>query len=97
MVAMTVSVLVDLGLRWFRYHGPTSALLGLSLAAAVIAAMGATYGGTLLVFGYGFNVETAGDHPVWHRSKVDVFSGQPHPVSAVSAVGPDTGNDGTPK
>ena len=31
MVVMTVLVLVDLGLRWFRYHalaGPTSALLG---------------------------------------------------------------------
>ena len=46
MVAMTVVVLVDLGLRWFRYHGlagPTAALLSLSLAAAVIAAVGATY------------------------------------------------------
>ena len=92
MVVMTVLVLVDLGLRWFRYHGlagPTSALLGLSLRAAMFAAVGATYGGTL-VFGYGFNVETAGDHPVWHRSEVDVFPGQPHPVSAVA---PKTGVD----
>jgi uncharacterized membrane protein len=98
MVVMTLLVLVDLGLRWFRYHGltgPTSALLGLSLAAAVMATVGATYGGTL-VFGYGFNVETAGDHPVWHRSEVDVFPGQPHPVSAVSALGPEAG-EGTPR
>ena len=45
------------------------------------------------MFGYGFNVETAGDHPVWHRSEVDVFPGQPHPVSAMSAVGPETGEE----
>jgi uncharacterized membrane protein len=94
MMTMTACVLVDLGLRWFRYHaeaGPTSALLGLSLAAAVIGAVGATYGGTL-VFGYGFNVETSGDHPVWHRSEVDVFPGQPHDVPAAS-IEPDTGGD----
>lgn len=97
MVAMTVLVLVDLGLRWLRYHGlpgPTSALLGLSLAAALLAALGATYGGTL-VFGYGFNVETAGDHPVWHRSEVDVFPGQPHPVTAMSATGSEAGGTTT--
>lgn len=88
MVITTVLVLVDLGLRWFRYHGlpgPTSELLGLSLAAAVVGATGATYGGTL-VFGYGFNVETAGDHPVWHRSEFDVFPGQPHGVPAGSGA-----------
>jgi hypothetical protein len=28
------------------------------------------------VFDYGFNVETAGDSPVWHQSEVDVFPGQ---------------------
>ena len=88
MVVMTALVLVDLGLRWFRYHGlagPTSLLLALSLAAALIAALGATYGGTL-VFGYGFNVETAGDHPVWHPSEIDVFPGQPNPAPAMSSA-----------
>ena len=91
MVVMTVLVLVDLGLRWWRYHaspGPTLVLVVLSLAAAVVAATGATYWGTL-VFGYGFNVETAGDHPVWHRSEVDVFPGQSQPVAAGSAAEPD--------
>jgi uncharacterized membrane protein len=86
MVLTTVLVVVDLGLRWFRYHslpGPTPALLGLSLAAALVVATGATYGGTL-VFGYGFNVETAGDHPVWHRSERDVFPGQPNALPAES-------------
>jgi len=88
MVAMTVLVLIDLGLRWFHWHalpGPTSALLGLSLAVALVGAIGATYGGTL-VFAYGFNVETAGDHPVWHRSETDVFPGQPHPVPVESTT-----------
>ena len=33
-----------------------------------------SFGGAL-VFEYGFNVETAGDHPVWHRSETDVFPG----------------------
>lgn len=88
MVVMTVVVLVDLGLRWFRYHGlpgPTPLLLALSLAAAAVAGIGATYGGTL-VFGYGFNVETAGDHPAWHQSEVDVFPGDHQPVPAPSGV-----------
>jgi uncharacterized membrane protein len=78
MVTVTVIVLVDLGLRWFRYHDlthPPVAILVLSLVAAVLVAFGATYGGTL-VFDYGFNVETAGDHPVWHPSETDVFPGQ---------------------
>ena len=34
-------------------------------------------GGTL-AFDYGFNVETAGDHPVWHPSEKDVFPGDVH-------------------
>ena len=29
-----------------------------------------------IVFEYGFNVETAGDHPVWHQSEQDVLPGQ---------------------
>lgn len=65
MVVTTVLVLVDLDLRWFRYHGlagPTSTLLGPSLAAALIGTTGAAYGATL-VFGYGFNVETSGTVP----------------------------------
>lgn len=77
MVCVTVIVLTDLGLRWLRYHPasqPPSAVLGLSLAAAVLVAVGSTYGGSL-VFAYGFNVETAGDHPVWHRSEIDVLPG----------------------
>lgn len=75
MVGMTLLVLTDLGLRWLRYHSaaqPPAAILGLSLAAASVVAVGATYGGSL-VFAYGFNVETAGDDPVWHGSEADVL------------------------
>ena len=51
----------------------TSLALHLPLAAA-LTVVGGTLGGSL-AFDYGFNVETAGDHPVWHRSEVDVFPG----------------------
>jgi hypothetical protein len=44
----------------------------LSVLAAARVSLGATYGGSL-VYDYGFNVETAGDHPVWHESEKDVF------------------------
>ena len=33
------------------------------------------FGGSL-VYDYGFNVETAGDHPVWHKSETDVLPGR---------------------
>jgi hypothetical protein len=84
-----VIVLVDIGLRWLRWHDvghSPPAIVGLSVAAAVLTALGATYGGSM-VFDYGFNVETAGDHPVWHRSEVDVFPG--HHASASSGTAAD--------
>ncbi len=87
MICDTVVVFADLGLRWLRYHPalqPPSAVLGLSLAAALLVVLGSTYGGTL-VFGYGFNVETAGDHPVWHRSEADVFPGPHSPATPPAA------------
>ncbi len=40
---------------------------------------GALYGGAL-VYDYGFNVETSGDHPVWHRSEKNLLPAEkPHP------------------
>ena len=47
----------------------------LSVVVALLVSLGATFGGSL-VFEYGFNVETAGDHPVWHKSETDVFAGE---------------------
>ena len=47
----------------------------LSIVVAALVAVGATFGGTM-VFEYGFNVETAGDSPVWHPSETDVMPGE---------------------
>ena len=78
MLTVTALVLADLGLRLNDYNirtHPSPATLVLSILAAALVSLGATYGGTL-VFDYGFNVETAGDHPVWHVSEQDVLPGQ---------------------
>jgi uncharacterized membrane protein len=78
MVVVTVIALVDIVLRLNEYDNrgyPTVAILVLSLLAAGLVSLGATFGGTL-VYDYGFNVETAGDSPVWHQSETDVFPGR---------------------
>jgi uncharacterized membrane protein len=78
MVAVTVLALVDLIWRLNAYNTePVApvALVVLSVVIALLVSVGATFGGTL-VFDYGFNVETAGDSPVWHASETDVFPGQ---------------------
>jgi uncharacterized membrane protein len=77
MVTVTVLAVVDIALRLNGYHTEASTPVGIMVLSVVIAALvswGATYGGTL-VFDYGFNVETAGDSPVWHASEVDVLPG----------------------
>lgn len=83
MITVTVLALVDIALRLNVYHTrtyPSVAILVLSIVVAVLVAVGATFGGTL-VFDYGFNVETAGDSPVWHRSESDVLPGEHAPPS----------------
>ncbi|MDP9075757.1 MAG: DUF2231 domain-containing protein [Actinomycetota bacterium] len=78
MLTVTALVLVDLALRLADYHtrsSPSAVILILSLLVAALVSVGATYGGTL-VFDYGFNVETAGDSPVWHTSDTDVLPGR---------------------
>jgi uncharacterized membrane protein len=75
MIAVTVLVLADLLWRLTAAAGAESAPAGitvLSVAAAVLVSIGASLGGSL-VYDYGFNVETSGDHPVWHRSEADVY------------------------
>jgi uncharacterized membrane protein len=77
MVALTVVVVVAVVLRYSVYaddaHTGLVALV-LSLLVAGLTTLGGTIGGTL-VFDYGFNVETSGDHPVWHPSDRDVLPG----------------------
>ena len=78
MSTVTVLAIVDIALRLNAYHTHATTPVGimvLSLVIAGLVSLGATYGGTL-VFDYGFNVETAGDSPVWHKSEQDVFPGR---------------------
>jgi uncharacterized membrane protein len=78
MIVVTVLVLVDLGWRGLGCpHSLTTPIgvLVLSVVAAVLVTVGATIGGTL-VYDYGFNIETSGDHPVWHKNEKDVYPGQ---------------------
>jgi uncharacterized membrane protein len=80
MVLVTLLALADIALRISDYDSrthPTVLVLVLSIVIAVLVALGAALGGTL-VFDYGFNVETAGDSPVWHPSERDVLSGEKH-------------------
>jgi uncharacterized membrane protein len=80
MVTVTVLALTDIALRLDGYNTEASAPVGIMALSVLIAGLvswGATYGGSL-VFDYGFNVETAGDSPVWHPSEKDVFPGQDH-------------------
>jgi uncharacterized membrane protein len=77
MLTVTALALVDIALRLNGYHTHTTTPVGvmvLSLVIAALVSLGATYGGSL-VFDYGFNVETAGDSPVWHKSETDVLPG----------------------
>ena len=77
MVVLTVVVLADIALRRFAYDGHSQTpgcVLALSLLAAALTVIGGTIGGSI-TYDYGFNVETSGDHPVWHPSEVDVFPG----------------------
>jgi uncharacterized membrane protein len=78
MVTVTVLALADIAWRLNDYHTERVTPVGITVLSVVIAllvSVGATFGGSL-VFEYGFNVETAGDHPVWHKSETDVLPGQ---------------------
>ena len=77
MVTVTVLVLVGIAVRVFGFWAEQSTpgiVLAITLVIAGLTVIGGTIGGTL-VFDYGFNVETAGDSPVWHPSEEDVFPG----------------------
>jgi uncharacterized membrane protein len=80
MIVVTLIVFADVIARFASYGDRLSTptwIMVLSVIAAVLVSIGATIGGGL-VYDYGFNVETAGDHPVWHKNEVDVFPGQAH-------------------
>ena len=77
MVTVTVLVVIDLVLRMGPYdevgHTPGRVMV-VSLGVLLLTMVGGTIGGGL-AYDYGFNVETSGDHPVWHESETDVLPG----------------------
>jgi uncharacterized membrane protein len=78
MVTVTVLALANIAWRLGAHDTAAATPVGIAILSFVIAllvSVGATFGGSL-VYDYGFNVETAGDHPVWHKSETDVFPGQ---------------------
>ncbi len=75
MIVVTALAFANTFWRLIEYNTQPNtpiAIMILSIIVAVLVSIGATFGGAL-VFEYGFNVETAGDHPVWHKSETDVF------------------------
>jgi len=78
MVTVTVLILAGVAVRAFAFWDEPSTpgvALAFTLVAAALTVIGGSIGGSI-AYDYGFNVETAGDHPVWHRSEVDVFPGE---------------------
>lgn len=87
MIAVTVFAIVNVIVRFTTYADNAGTPLGLvvlSVATGLLVSFGASLGGTL-VYDYGFNVETAGDHPAWHKSEVDVLPGHAEPSTATAA------------
>jgi uncharacterized membrane protein len=88
MITVTVIVLAGITVRaaaFWDEPSTTGLALAFTLAAAVLTAFGATIGGSM-VFDYGFNVETAGDHPVWHPSERDALPGHKQERAAEPTV-----------
>ncbi len=84
MLSVTTLVLVDIALRVFAFtddqHTPVVVRVP-SVLIALLTTVGAAIGGTL-TFDYGFNVETAGGSPAWHRSEDDLLPGEERPDGA---------------
>ena len=90
MVIVTFLAVLDVIVRLNDYNTASvtpSGLVALSLVVALLVGFGATFGGAL-VYEYGFNVETAGDHPAYHKSNHDVLPGNPA-VGSITDAGTD--------
>jgi uncharacterized membrane protein len=77
MLTTTALVVVDILMRWKSDQDMYTdvPIMILSVVVAGLVSFGALYGGSL-VYEMGFNVETAGDSPVWHESETDIYPGQ---------------------
>ncbi len=85
MLTVTALVIIDILVSLGAWDDPATSLpiLVLTLVVAGLTFLGAAVGGTM-VFDYGFNVRTAGDHPVYHPSDVNLLPGQKPPPAAES-------------
>jgi uncharacterized membrane protein len=86
MILLTVIVLFSLWYIFLAEDGeyfsePTALTAILSLVIAGLVTIGGTMGGSL-VYDWGFNIETATDHPVWHPSERDVIHPHDKPSEA---------------
>ena len=93
MVAVTVLVAAGIAVRTLGFWDEPSTP-GVALAFTLVAAAPTVVGGSIggsLAYDYGFNVETAGDHPVWHQSEIDVFPGN-HGQSVADGAPVQTGD-----
>lgn len=82
MITLTVIVLFSLWYIFLAEDGeyfsePSGLTAVLALVIAGLVTIGGTMGGSL-VYDWGFNVETAKDHPVWHPGEKDII--HPHDV-----------------
>ena len=83
MLTLTGIVLVDVALRFLGSGAdePNIVVLLLDLLIAALVTVGGTIGGSL-VYDFGFNVETAGDNPVYHVSEHDIVHPHDPPPAA---------------
>jgi uncharacterized membrane protein len=77
MVALSVIVILDLCVRFKMervngFYDPSATAAVLDVLVLVFVTIGGTIGGDL-VFDWGFNVEVAKDHPVWHPSETNDY------------------------
>jgi uncharacterized membrane protein len=87
MLTATALVVVNLIFRTWLYDDAAATPWRVVILSVVVLGL-ITVGGTLggeLTYDYGFNVETAGDSPVWAKSEADVMPdgstrGGPTPV-----------------
>jgi uncharacterized membrane protein len=84
MITLTVIVLFSLWYIFLAEDGeylsePSGLTAILALVIAGLVTIGGTMGGSL-VYDWGFNIETAKDHPAWHPSEKDII--HPHDVPA---------------
>jgi uncharacterized membrane protein len=82
MITLTVVVLFSLWYLFMAEDGeyfsePSGLTVILALVILGLVTIGGTIGGSL-TYDWGFNVEVATDHPVWHPSEQDVI--HPHDV-----------------